>query len=147
VSIYAKRHLRKHRRLLPLQAGEFRGCRAAMTPEQEKRWYVSSPPSSDVPAVRARPLRGAPPGSLQFPGNAFERSKHVQAPTPWQRRTNVWRKATNLWDDAKRLETATANEGFDRCHLTRRYRDAVERSPMNFSMRAEARRSPPSSTS
>jgi hypothetical protein len=54
-----------------------------MTPEQEKRWYVSSPPSSDVPAVRAGPLRGAPPGSLQFPGNAFERSKHVQAPTPW----------------------------------------------------------------
>jgi hypothetical protein len=35
VSIYAKRHLRKHRRLLPLQAGEFRAAEA-MTPEQEK---------------------------------------------------------------------------------------------------------------
>src|SRR5262249_24691950 len=99
----------KHRRLLPLQAGAFRGRRAAMTPEQEKRWYVSSPPSSDVPAVRARPLRGAPPGSLQFPGNAFERSKHVLAPTPWQRRTNVWRKQTSPGQGAKRL---TANDGY-----------------------------------
>jgi len=77
---YTQSGFAQHRRLLPLQAGEFRGCRAAMTPEQEKRWYVSSPPSSDVPAVRARPLRGAPPGSLQFPGKAFERSKHVQHP-------------------------------------------------------------------
>jgi hypothetical protein len=35
VSIYEKRHLRKHRRLLPLQAGEFRSAEQ-LTPEQEK---------------------------------------------------------------------------------------------------------------
>ena len=57
-----------------------------MTPEQEKHWYVSSPPSSDVPAVRARPLRGAPPGSLQFPGKRIREeqarpSTHTMAAT------------------------------------------------------------------
>src|SRR5262245_20350855 len=83
-----------------------------MTPEQKKRWYVSSPPSSDVPAVRARPLRGAPPGSLQYPGNPFERSKHVQAPTSWQRRTNLWRKPTSPGQGAKRLRNRTANDGY-----------------------------------
>jgi hypothetical protein len=35
VSIYEKRHLREHRRLLHLQADEISHCRAGMTAEQE----------------------------------------------------------------------------------------------------------------
>jgi len=75
--------------------------------------------SSDVPAVRARPLRGAPPGSLQFPGNAFERSKHVQAPTPWQRRTNLWRKPTSPARAAKRQRSVRVVSRYRRREMTK----------------------------
>jgi len=87
------------------------------------RWYVSSPPSSDVPADRHAHCAG--PGSLQFPGNPFEGSKHVQAPTPWQRRTNVWRKAANPWAGARRLRNRTANDGYSdekMCPISRKTR-------------------------
>jgi hypothetical protein len=52
VSIYEKRHLRKHRRLLPLQAGEFRAAEA-MTPEQEK----ALPGELATPKIMLRRLR------------------------------------------------------------------------------------------
>ena len=81
------------------------------------RWYVSSPPSSDVPADRHAHCAG--PGSLQFPGNPFEGSKHVQAPTPWQRRTNLWRKPTSPARAAKRQRSVRVVSRYRRREMTK----------------------------